>query len=437
MKNYRTLFPIILTVLMIVSIYSMISGANAQKKEIDLMLKKAESYAGQELYDKAADVYNEILIIENRVEYYLDVIDMYYDAADYEDSESWCKIALNKYPKEASVYERCMRVYIKQEAYSDAYSIVDEFDGRELSSEKMGKYKKSIEYVYQETPILYDEVLQPSSGYANALDDEKWGTITVQGKRKVKTEYDKLGFFANELLAVCDAKGTWYFMNENNEYVYNISKSVGGKVTDVGLYNEELVSVCVDGLYTYYNLNFEKKLDSYEYAGTFNGGVAAVKQDGKWKLINTSGESITKKTYEDIILDERGICCTKDRIFVKSGEEYIMVDKTGKRIGQESFESAKIFSSEDCAAIMRGDLWGFVDISGKTIIEPQYQDAKSFSMGLAAVCDDNLWGYINVDGDEIIDLQFKKALTFSSSGTVFVQDINDSWKLFKLYKYNH
>ena len=73
----------------------------------------------------------------------------------------------------------------------------------------------------------------------------------------------------------------------------------------------------------------------------------------------------------------------------------------------------------------------------KTIIEPQYQDAKSFSMGLAAVCDDNLWGYINVDGDEIIDLQFKKALTFSSSGTVFVQDINDSWKLFKLYKYNH
>lgn len=437
MKNYRTLFPIILTALMIVSIYSMISGANAQKQEIDQMLEKAESYAAQELYDKAADVYNEVLIIENRVEYYLDVIDMYYDAADYEDCESWCKIALNKYPKEASVYERCMKVYIKEEAYSDAYSIVDEFDGRELSSEKMEDYKKNIEYVYQETPILYDEVLQPSSGYANVLDDEKWGTITVQGKRKVKTEYEKLGFFANELLAVCDAKGAWYFMNENNEYVYNISKSVGGKVTDVGLYNEELVSICVDGQYTYYNLNFEKKLDSYEYAGTFNGGVAAVKKDGKWLLINSAGESITKKTYEDIIIDERGICCTKGRIFVKSGEEYIMVDKTGKRIGNESFESAKLFSSEDYAAIMRGDLWGFVDISGKTIIEPKYQDAKSFSMGLAAVCDDNLWGYINVDDEEIINLQFKDALTFSSNGTAFVKDSNDAWKLFKLYKYNH
>lgn len=437
MKNYRTLFPIILTVLMIVSIYSMISGASAQKKEIDHMLKKAESYAAQELYDKAADVYNEILFIEDRVEYYLDVIDMYYDADDYEDSESWCEVALRKYPKEVRVYERCMRVYIKQEEYSDAYSIADEFDGRELTSKKMEDFKKSIEYVYQETPILYDEVLQPSSGYANVSDDEKWGIITVQGKRKVKTEYEKLGFFANELLAVCDTKGNWYFMNENGEYVYNISKSVGGKVTDVGLYNEELVSICVDGVYAYYDINFQKQSDSYEYAGTFNGGVAAVKKDGKWKLINSTGDAVTKTSYEEIILDERGICCVKDRIFVKSDEEYILVDKTGKRIGQESFESAKLFSGEDYAAIMRGDLWGFVDISGKTIIEPKYQDAKSFSMGLAAVCDDNLWGYINVDDDEIIELQFKKALTFTSSGTTFVQDAFDSWKLFKLYKYNH
>lgn len=437
MKNYRTLFPIVLTVLMIVSIYSMISGANAQKKEIEQMLKKAEAYAEQELFDKAADVYNEVIALENSVEYYLDVIDMYFGAGDFEDSESWGKIALNKFPKEARVYERCMRNYIKQEAYVDAFSLADEFDGRELSSKKMNEYRKTIEYVYQETPILYDEVFQPSSGYASVIDDEKWGAITAQGKRKVKAEYTKLGYFANGMLAVCDTKGTWYFMNESGEYVYNISKSVGGKVTDVGLYNEELVSICMDGKYAYYSLNFEKKSDTYEYAGTFNGGVAAVKKDGKWKLINTNGESINKKTYEDIILDERGICCIKDRIFVKSGEEYIMVNKAGERIGQESFESAKLFSSEDYAAIMRGELWGFVDISGKTVIEPKYQEAKSFSMGLAAVCDDNLWGYINVKDEEVIKMQYKKALSYSSSGTVFVQDTNDSWKLFKLYKYNH
>lgn len=437
MKNYRGLFPIVLTVLMFVSVYSMISDAESQKREIQQMLQTAKSYAEQELFDKAASVYNEVIFIENRVEYYLSVADMYYEAKDYEESEVWSENALKHFPEEAKAYEKCLRVYIKQGAYSDAYSVLQEFDGRRLSSEKVEEYRERIEFTYQEIPILYEKVIQPSSGFVGVQDEEKWGLITTQGGNKVRPKYKQIGYYANRMIPICDEKGIWYFMNESGEYLYNISKSVGGEVTDVGLYNEKLVSICVDGSYSYYDINFKKKLGTYDYAGTFNGGVAAVKNGRKWELINNKGEKITKNTYEDIIIDERGVCCLKERIFVKTNEEYIMIDKLGQQIGKETFEGAKVFANDDYAAIMRGDLWGFVDIEGKIVIEPEYQDAKSFSMELAAVCIDNVWGYINIKNEEVIKIQYANCLTFSSDGSAFVQDIYGAWKVFKLYKYNH
>ena len=265
----------------------------------------------------------------------------------------------------------------------------------------------------------------------------KWGLASNKGSSKVKAKFKDVGYFANDLVAVLDEKDTWYFMNIDGEYMHNITEAIGGKITEVGLYNNDLFPVCVDGKYNYYDIKFTKKFDSYDYAGSFSGGVAAVKKGEQWEVINSKGENITGKKYLDVILDSRGVCCQKDRIFVKVDDyEYIMINSSGEQIGKETFEGAKLFANGEYAAIMRNDLWGYVDINGKTFIEPKYEDANSFSMGLAAVKDDGLWGYVNSKDTIVIEKQFIEALNFASNGAAFTKS-ERHWNVIKLYKYNY
>ena len=437
MKNkYRSLVPICLVVLMAVSIYSMVSAASSKEKEIDELLNKASSCAQQGLYDKSASYYSSIIEKDNRIDYYLNVIDMYYDAEQYEACSKWCEKALTSFPKDARSYDRMIRVCLQQKAYSDAYTTLDDFDGRRLTSETIEKYRSDMEYLFYVDTLSYDDVTSYSSEYVGFNNKGKWGLATVKGSSKVKAQFKQIGYFANGLVAVLDDSNTWYYMDENGEYAYNISNSVGGEITDVGLYNNDLFPVCKDGKYGFYDISFTKKLGDYDFAGSFSGGIAAVKQGDQWHIINTQGEDVTKETYESVVLDGRGVCCQNDRLFVKSQDDYIMINSAGERVGTESFDDAKLFSNGEYAAVMQGELWGFLNHDGAITLEPRYENALSFSMGLAAVCENELWGYIDTTGNTIVDLEYKECRSFASTGTAYVKS-DTNWALIKLYKYNH
>lgn len=437
MKKYRNLFPFALIILMGISIYSMISGAISQQNQLEDLLEEAQNCTEQELYDKAASYYNDIISIDDNIDYYLLAADMYYDAGEYEASEKWCEKIIESFPKDVRGYEYMIRVCLQQESYSDAYSTLSNFDGRNLYSETIENYRSEMEFLYYMDSVSFDFVTQYSSDYVGIQKKGLWGLATVKGTNKVKPQFEQIGYFANDIIAVLDSEKNWYFIDETGEYLYNISKSISGTITDVGLYNNDLFPVCTDGVYSYYNINFEKQFGEYDYAGSFSRGVAAVKKDNKWQIIDTSGTSITEDEYLDVILDDRGICCQKDRIFVKiSDDEYIMINSSGERIGSESFNGAKLFSNDEYAAILKDKLWGFINLSGETVITPTYEDAKSFSLGLAAVCSDGLWGYVDFSGNKIIDFQYIDCLNFSSSGTAFVQTENN-WAIISLYRYKY
>ena len=436
MKNYRKLVPVAAVALMTISLYSMISGAISEKNEVNELVKKAQNCSEQGLYDRAVSYYNEAINIDNNVDYYIAISDMYYNAGKFDSSKKWCEEIISEFPNEVKPYEKMIQVCLKLEKYSDAYSTLDDFDGRKLSSAVIENYRKNMQFLSFNDSLPFEEITQYSSDYVGVCEKNIWGLATVEGMNKINPKFNKIGYFANGIVPICDTENTWYFMNDEGEYLYNISESIDGNITGVGLYNNDLFPVCINGVYSFFDINFKKRFGNYEYAGSFSGGVAAVKESSGWKIIDADGKSINDITYSNVILDDRGICCQKDRIFVKTDDEYIMIDSKGQRIGSETFENARLFLNGDYAAIMRGELWGFVDYSGKTVISPKYQNAKSFSMGLAAVCDDDKWGYIDVSENHIIDLQYSDCLNFSSAGTAFVKDEN-SWEIVKLYKYNH
>ena len=437
MKNYRLLIPIALTLLMCLSIYNLIFRAIEQDKNLQLIVNKAEKSSSQGLYDKAVSYYNEAMTIDSNAKYYLKIIDMYDNAGQFEDGLSWCKTAINDFPDEVGIYEKMINTYLKLEKISDAYNCLDEADAKKINSPTLNKYKKYMEYLYFTESNFYEDITQSCTGYIGIKNNEKWGLATDAGQITVSPKFKQIGYFCNDIVPVLGENNQWYFMNSEGEYEYNISLSINKSIKKIGLYNEGVFPICINNTYFYYNLKFKKEFDSYDYAGSFNEGVAAVKKGDKWFIIDNKGNPITKDIYVDVLLDERGICCKYGRIFVKkSSDEYVLIDTKGNRIGKESFEDAQLFLSDKIAAIKQDGLWGFADISGEIVTKPQYDEAKSYVLGLAPVKRNNYWGYIDKSNAEIIKSEYDDCYEFSSKGIALVKQ-EKNWKMIKLYKYYH
>ena len=436
MKNYRSAVMILLVVLMALSIFTIGSEAAKKKSEVDLLEQEADHCIEQQMPDKAAAYLEQLIDKNDRPEYYLKAAQMYLDAGRMAESEEWCLRAKNKFPKDPEAYEKLIEVLLIEESVDQAFEVLDEFKGRNLSSEKVDAMYEDMKYLWFDNLVLVDEVRMPSGGYFAFSKDSLWGLSTDLGKKKTQGIYSNLGYFANEMISVSDQNGQWFFMDKEGRFTHNISASISDTILSVGIYNEGLFPVQTDRGYYYCTLDMKAKQEIYDYAGSFNAGIAAVQAGGLWYLIKEDGSVIDSAGYEDILLDERGICCTKNRVFAKKQGEYQMLDNNGNRIGSDSFEDAVPFGTGEYTAVKKAGKWGFVDIDGKVVIQPFYDEAGPFACGLAPVKTGDTWGYIDVQGESRIPSIYSDAYAFTGRGSALAQS-EGRWYLIKLYEYNH
>ena len=190
---------------------------------------------------------------------------------------------------------------------------------------------------------------------------------------------------------------------------------------------------CIDGKYGFVDENFEKYAFEYEDATGFYNGVAAVKKNGKWALINKSFQAITSFEYDDVVRDEANVCARRGIIFMQKGEEFYMLDMQGKKIVSETFEGAHLFYSE-YAAVKKDGKWGFIDSQGKKVIDFKYDDAFSCAKGIAAVAIDGNWGCVDMNGNTVIPFEYNGAQITDSSGIVALK-IGENYRFVQFIKY--
>lgn len=165
----------------------------------------------------------------------------------------------------------------------------------------------------------FEEIGMYASGYVAARQNGKWGVLGMENDWLIPPEYD--GIIQDELGRCCAQKAV--FVRQ------------GG---DVFLF--------VDG----------KRMDgAYEDARPFADGYAAVRRDGKWGFIDTSGAVAIDFQFDDAL----------------------------------SF-------GQHLAAVRDGELWGYISRSGAVAIEPVFLEAKSFSSGSAPVRTEKGWQFITL-----------------------------------------
>ena len=157
--------------------------------------------------------------------------------------------------------------------------------------------------------------------------------------------------------------------------------------------------------------------------------------EGKWFIINAEGKQVGG-TFEEIKVDEKGVAFRNGVAFAKNNGKYFLIDTSGNKVGEGAWTEVDCFNSDQPAAVSNGERWGFIDTTGKLVIDYTYGKARSFANGFAAVAVQDKWGYIIIDDYSLkIEHQFNDAMDFSRSGTAYVKQA-EGWDLIKLYSYN-
>jgi tetratricopeptide (TPR) repeat protein len=431
------LVPVVLVLLFVLGIYVASDSNLSTKKEYAGHMSTARSFAKQGIAVDAIASYKEALAMQASVPLYLELGRYYIECEHYAQAQDLGEEMLAKYPKNPEGYKFLMELYNNNGDYAECFKAYDKLVKKRLPTDSVQELYKEIYDTYElEYTDEYEEVSLFGGGYCAVKLEGKWGYLSEKGKKAVSCIYTEAGVFSEGLAPVLDTQNKAYFIDTSGNRKKNITAD---SVKKAGSIERDVFTGFNGQTWGFYNAESELIAGEYDGISTYANGVAAVKQNGMWSIVNGQGKQIGSGCYDKILSDEKGIIYRNERYFVKEGEKVYMLDASGNKVGTTGFNDARIFGGIGegaYAAVKAGELWGFIDASGNYFIEPEYENARSFSNGYAAVQKDGLWGFINLKNELAIVNKFDEAMDFNSKGYVFVNE-RRSWKLLALYRLNH
>ncbi len=225
-----------------------------------------------------------------------------------------------------------------------------------------------------------------------------------------------------------------------NPFITNTEGHIESKLIEVQNSDYTFSYKTTDGKIVFSNL---------EQPLSFTNGISVIAKNGKFGLVNQSGEYLVEPVYDLISPFHDGMAAffiqdindgVKIGYFNTKGEvaiepmpadlqlnsgysydynfyngvamyrqpktyKYGFIDKTGKFIIEPTFEWAEPFKG-NIAPVSNGDKFGFINKSGTLVLPYKYVLAEAFSDGLAAVFTGVAWGYIDETGNYVIPPQY-------------------------------
>lgn len=163
---------------------------------------------------------------------------------------------------------------------------------------------------------------------------------------------------------------------------YYILINTGGKIV-----NEK------NGVRKYYIVsNMEHSLP----VGTFDdkNKLAWVSIAGKYGFINTSGKVKIEASFDGVSDFKQGLAR------VRKGNNEYFINKKGNKVGA-SFEQVRSFT-EGLAAVKSNSGWGFINLSGRMAVEYKFDAVTDFNGGYALVKMGMAYGVIDKNGRYVV-----------------------------------
>ena len=149
----------------------------------------------------------------------------------------------------------------------------------------------------------------------------------------------------------------------------------------------------------------------FEQAMPFKGGLAAVKVNGKWGVVDTKLNFVVEPKYDFVEHLKVKSETRKETQLLTVGHvrnRYGFIDTLGEVVVQPQFQEAGAYR-ESLARVKVEGLWGYADMQGQMVIAARYKEAMDFHGGLARVRNGRYWGFINAAGEAVTPEQFLRA----------------------------
>ena len=450
MKLSRVMSVILIVLAVLAWTAFILAPKDKTKKELKQHLDSADDYLGRGLYQKAIEEYDEALKIEPENEHIwtdkLSAYDLLYAEDDssniYSKYVNESKKSIMAFPKSEKFHLVAAKLYLSHDDYKSAYRILSKaVDSGVVNDEILALHLKS-KYAFELKWNKYSEVKDCINGVYEVLDYGKWVYVDEKGN---KIKYPAFSFAGpvgeDNIRFVSELDNGRNYLIDNDKVIQGFFDN---KPEEAGVYSENIIAVKCSDKYSYYDMLGDILFDAaeYDFAGTFYKGTAAVKQNGKWYIINKEGKKVSDEVYDDIILNADYTYLKKGVKSLKpEGDSKYSVFVNDKLIG--SFDNVGSVSNDGLIAVRDGGKWGFINLKGEYVIAPQYANARSFSNGLAAVSDGDKWGFVDKKGELAIPYQFYDVGYFNKSGCCMVlteqksdeetKEIKNTWRVISLY----
>ena len=441
----KRLFPIILILMTVLSIYYMIDSRHSSDTAYQGYLKAAREAAEERILVDAENNYFKALEMRPSLELSIEIGEMYLSLEEYSDAAYWYDRRIKDvYPQEEAAYEFGIKAAIVRGKKEKAFEIYDLMKDRKLFSEKAEELISEIRYSFSLSEH-YEDVgaFSNLSGLAAVKSDDRWGYIARDGGWRISNVYLEAGIMGNTAPVVAE-DGEAFFIDVNGNRKVNTSKyeeddpAFGEIKSFIGEEGGFVVASNGEEVAFFEADSGKKAFGNFQSATIMSNGVFGASKDGEyWALINQEGNEITEYRYQAVLTDKKGNPCRNNAVFVKENGKYLLLDRHGTPITGQEYEDAEAFNDNTLAAVKKNGKWLFVNDAGEETDLGSYQRAKSFSNGLAAVEQGNLWGYIDMEGNIVVEPQFMDADAISPMGVGFVRTDTNVWKLLSFYSQNH
>ena len=319
MKNYKFLVPLVLVVVFAASFYMLYDAKADVLNQYNQYLELARTARGQEIEVNAEKNYMLAVELQPSLELYLEIGDFYREMGQAKKAIAWGETMLSIYPKEPAAYELQLELLMAEQNYTECFKLENVRQKRGVVSEKVSEQMKTIEHEFYFSGEFLD-VGVFSGGYCAVLLGEKWGYVDTSGNRRIASKFSKAGVFSGALAPVVDLKGDAYFIDTDGNKAFVIVNAEN--VTELGLINNGIYALHNGETWGFYDQECKPLFGGYQQVSALGNGVAAVKQQDKWTLINSQGADLTGKAYVDVAMDEKQVVFRNNRLFVDDGEGY-------------------------------------------------------------------------------------------------------------------
>ncbi len=267
------------------------------------------------------------------------------------------------------LYDFKLKKFIVPPQFEDA-----EFYGNQFSTVKQGDKYKIINHKGESLMADFDTTVNFSRSLILAKRGEKYlflvkkkliqGSLGFVNQLTLEKEYDQVIMSYNDDFSVVGLNGKFGYINEEGDEIIPLN---------------------------------------YDAATIFEGGIAAVKMEEKWGVIDKSNEIVIDFKYKIMRRYRNGYAVAKN-----NRGKWGMIDAQDKPHIPFKYQYLSPYNDENISIARFKKRYGLLDENGTIIVPFQYEFDETYS-GLLHICmnymwfkKDGKWGTVDYTGQEVI-----------------------------------